>query len=424
LLIIIFFVAFWYTHDTVRDQIPEWLHEPAEAHGEQYLLGHNCSTLPGASDVVLVMKTGASEIKEKLPVHFETTFRCTPNFMVFSDMAQTFQGLEIHDSLDELPLHLDNSSRELKYYRSLQDHHQRGEDVSGLDKDAAWNLDKFKNIPILQKAVHKYPDAKWFVFIDADTSILWSTLLTWFGKLDPDKTFYAGAPIWIGDVEFAHGGSGYVISRAAAKVLAEEMEKKAAEYVEFATHECCGDMVIGKALRDTGVNVTRAWPMINGQTPATLDFSSTHWCYAAVSFHHMTPSEITSMWEYEQGLPDRKIPRYADIYKHFIEPALVDERDQWDSQSSDEVISTKEDSKLSEKEIEAINNFEGCREMCLKDRSCLQFSYKPGECGLSKSIRLGTEDGNSHGRKSGWDLQRIEAFVQHHSACRPKWILE
>ena len=55
----------------------------------------DCKNWQGAQDVVLVMKTGASEIEAKLPVHVNTTFRCAPNIMIFSDMAQGFGDLSI-----------------------------------------------------------------------------------------------------------------------------------------------------------------------------------------------------------------------------------------------------------------------------------------------------------------------------------------
>ena len=88
-------------------------------------------------------------------------------------------------------------------------------------------MDKYKNIPILRKSYAMYPDKKWYLFVDADTSIMWSNILTWLQMLDHDKPFYSGSPAWIGDVEFGHGGSGYIVSQAAAKVLAAEDEARA-----------------------------------------------------------------------------------------------------------------------------------------------------------------------------------------------------
>ena len=51
-----------------------------------------CSELPGAGDVVFIIKTGATEVEEKLPVHVNTTLRCYPHSLIFSDFGETFQG--------------------------------------------------------------------------------------------------------------------------------------------------------------------------------------------------------------------------------------------------------------------------------------------------------------------------------------------
>ncbi|XPS79884.1 hypothetical protein M3J09_011854 [Ascochyta lentis] len=52
-----------------------------------------------ADDVLVVLRTGATESREKLPVHFRTTLRCVPHFVVFSDLDETVEGHEVHDVL-------------------------------------------------------------------------------------------------------------------------------------------------------------------------------------------------------------------------------------------------------------------------------------------------------------------------------------
>ena len=46
-----------------------------------------CHDLPGANETLVVLKTGAGEIEEKLPIHLNTTFRCYPNTVIFSDFG-------------------------------------------------------------------------------------------------------------------------------------------------------------------------------------------------------------------------------------------------------------------------------------------------------------------------------------------------
>jgi hypothetical protein len=40
-------------------------------------------------DILLVMKTGATEALQKLPIHLLTTLKCVPEFLLFSDMVRT-----------------------------------------------------------------------------------------------------------------------------------------------------------------------------------------------------------------------------------------------------------------------------------------------------------------------------------------------
>ena len=94
-------------------------------------------------------------------------------------------------------------------------------------------------------------------------------------------------------------------------------------------------------------------------------------------------------------------------------------RDYWDNGSRDIVIdeATKE---TSGENVKAFMSLENCRETCLSNSECLQFSYRSGRCALSKVARLGYE---SHEEiKSEWILQRIEDFQRKHSGCEARWI--
>jgi hypothetical protein len=284
---------------------------------EPILLDKHCSTLPGAEDVLLVMKTGSSVIDKRLPVHFKTTFKCTPDFLVFSDMAQDFHGLQVHDALDELHNYVDMSTPSLKYYEYLKKQGQRkaqgswwpdkAEKFETKESDAAWEMDKYKNIPILRKSYAMYPEKKWFLFVDADTSIMWANILTWLAQLDHSKPFYTGSQNWIGDVEFAHGGSGYIVSQAATRILADETEEKAKEHISFAEHECCGDMVLAHAFHDNNIALNGSWPNIQGSRPDTLDYDSNKWCHAAMTFHHTTPEQTEQLWKLDRANTGTKV---------------------------------------------------------------------------------------------------------------------
>lgn len=312
--------------ERVKSKLPlwqTWSSQPTKL--EDIKLDPRCAELPGAKDMLLVMKTGSSVIDKRLPIHLSTTFRCTPDFLVFSDMAQDFHGLQIHDSLDELHKYVDMSNPDLKYYEYLRksgetarrkkaqssawrfggwsngkNEEKEKPDLDMEESSAAWEMDKYKNIPILRKSYAMYPEKKWFLFVDADTSIMWSNILTWVAMLDHTKPFYTGSQNWIGDVEFAHGGSGYIVSQAAARILANEPEEAAKKHISFAEHECCGDMVLSHAFHENSIALNGSWPNIQGSRPDTLDYDENKWCHAAMTFHHTTPEQVNALWNLEK----------------------------------------------------------------------------------------------------------------------------
>lgn len=58
-----------------------------------------CHDLPGANETAVVLRTGSTEIADKLPVHLSTTLKCYPNHLIFSDHEETFNGETVIDAL-------------------------------------------------------------------------------------------------------------------------------------------------------------------------------------------------------------------------------------------------------------------------------------------------------------------------------------
>jgi hypothetical protein len=376
------------------------------------------------------MKTGATEVSSKIPIHLNTTFACVPNYLVFSDVAETFQGLKIHDALEHLDTFIDKdlSPDEWRFYQSLQSLHDPDnrtalEHLGRHGADEAWKLDKFKNVPMVHKAHELYPDMKWYVFVDADTSIMFSSLLAWLSKLDHKNYLYMGSQNLIGDMEFGHGGSGYVMSSKAVKIIAYETPEMKTKHLEWAGLTCCGDLALSNALLDHNVHLLRSWPMIQGETPSTLDFDENHWRWPTVTWHHMSPKEIEEMWLYEQQIlaNHSRPPTFAVVFETFLWAKISDERKEWDNIAKDEVIHRRKDN--NERERLAVESFEGCRETCLEMYDCVQFNFndKQGKCGLGKSMRLGKKLKGYH---SGWNLPRMERFREEHANTTTEWVTE
>lgn len=193
----------------------------------------DCAHLSGAEDVYVLMKTGAGEARRRVPAHLNTTFRCIPNFGIYSDLEEEIEGHPIHDCLDSLPANVYQDYPEFEFYKSLKDYQKEGNhdydsllrDSDGNHKEDApgWKLDKWKFLPLLDKALER--EAKWYFFMEADTYVVWSNLLRWLEMFDASKPWYLGGPSWFGDHIFAHGGTGYVLSRVAVEKATETIHR-------------------------------------------------------------------------------------------------------------------------------------------------------------------------------------------------------
>jgi hypothetical protein len=68
-----------------------------------------CARFAPAQEMLVVIKTGATEIHQKLPVHFQTTLQCIPHFVIYSDMPEEINGHQVHDVLASIsPDHKNN----------------------------------------------------------------------------------------------------------------------------------------------------------------------------------------------------------------------------------------------------------------------------------------------------------------------------
>lgn len=285
---------------TSEDDLPPWTRSSTSENATESA-STDCRGLPGASDTLVILKTGATEIYEKLPAHFVTTLRCSTDYLIFSDVEQDIGPFHVHDALAAVSADIKASHKDFELYRQLQQYRAEGQDAALLKGGSGWDLDKWKFVPMVVGAYRMRPEARWFVFIEADTFLSWANTLAWLRLLDAERPLYLGAQVMIGDTEFAHGGSGFVLSRAAARRLSERERERKEAWEERTLHECCGDKVLADALMEDGIKLTRSFPLIQGERVWSLDWSETHWCRAAVTWHHVRPSEVDAYWQFEQA---------------------------------------------------------------------------------------------------------------------------
>ena len=425
----------------------------------------SCAGFPNVTDILLVMKTGATEAYDKLPIHFLTTFRCPVDTIYFSDMEMDMGGHHLIDTLEDVSDDLKKNNPDFELYNLLKEYHDLKADPRDLKNGGnGWNLDKYKFIHMLLKTYKYRPDAPWYVFIEADTYLVWDNLRLFLDKLDPENPYYVGSPTYL-DIEFAHGGTGYIISGAAMRAAVGKHRDLAEKYDKTVQNYCCGDRMIGRVLLDEDVHLSRAWPMLNGEKPFTLPFGDNHWCQPVITMHHMTAEEVSQVWNFEQerkaqGItvspfrtlfslfykfhltkyfsspsPQREL-LFVDIYEHFVEDNIGSMiREDWSNLSGDREykappedepdrqVAGKKWSELSETERDSILNAEKCRALCDVTDDCYQWQHTSGDmqCSLGLSVKFGgrkTPEMNGNMQwTSGWNLTRIEEFKAKWNNC-------
>ncbi|GIC88912.1 glycosyltransferase family 31 protein [Aspergillus udagawae] len=381
---------------------------------------NGCPPLPGIEDVQVILKTGITEALEKVPVHFQTTLRCIPNYVLFSDFEEEINGTHVHDVLRSVNETIKRTNPDFDLYNRIHEHGRSGlspADLSrvpntafGMPDNPGWKLDKWKFLPMINETLRVRDDAKWYVFMEADTYYIWSNLLQWLAKLDPNKPYYLGNPTQIGPIIFAHGGSGFILSREAMHRASELRAQDIDGWDRYTEEQWAGDCVLGKLLHDAGAPLVWSWPLLQSNTPAEFDhfseaYSKKPWCYPPVAYHHVTAEDIQELAKFDQWfLRNNSVILHSDVFRHLIRPQLQPLQPGWDNLS----------------EEEQVNGEASCRELCESKHECLQYSYVSGKCRTSNTVKLGVQ---KTGVSSGWITERIDAIVKKLGTCRtPQWI--
>ena len=283
-----------------------------------------CSNLEGANHTLIVLRTGSTEIDDRLLVHLSTSLRCFSHYLIFSDLDEDYHGEHIIDALSSVSDDIKADHEDFEIYRKLQQHGraildpselsgapEAFEKMNGKAQNPGWKLDKWKFMPMVNRTMHEYPDMKWYVYMEADTFLLWSMLLQYLSLLDHTKPYYLGAGTCMGEHLFAHGGSGFVVSQPAMRQVTQHYSAHQAEIEALTDRQWAGDYVLGKTFNDAGVPCTDAWPHFQGDYPGLVAYagpdgrygpatSLREWCSPTISYHHMSSDMIKGLWDFEQ----------------------------------------------------------------------------------------------------------------------------
>ncbi|KAJ5086271.1 hypothetical protein NUU61_007578 [Penicillium alfredii] len=385
-----------------------------------------CGNLPhDMDDVLVVLKTGATEALEKVPVHLRTTLQCVPHFAIFSDYEETINGVRTQNVIRNVKPNTLQNEPEFGFYHRLQKVGREGLTEAewgdhtngplGKVNNPGWKLDKWKFLPMVDKAFETMPKAKWFIFLEADTYIVWQNVITWLAHLDWNRPYYLGSPMQIGDMLFAYGGAGIILSQNAVQQLHGYTASKQEDLERMTAGEWAGDCALARALGDLQIPLTWAWPMMLTSRPWELDhFSEGYgrqpWCYPVVSYHHMTEEDIDLMWHFDRGFfksGKNALLLHGDVFRKLIHDQSLRQLDEWDNLAGT-VIDFAAPTEPS---------LQACAEVCARNSECLQYTFNKNDrvCKHSATAMRGIP---SPGTQSGWMQFRIKKLLKSfQSSC-------
>ncbi|KAL4878239.1 hypothetical protein BJY04DRAFT_209443 [Aspergillus karnatakaensis] len=384
----------------------------------------SCGFPQGLEDTFVILKTGATEALSKVPVHFETTFRCVKHYAIFSDYEEEISGVRTRDILRSISEQTTQTNPDFEIYNRL---HTSGRD--GLIDDdwndvengpygklgnPGWKLDKWKFVPMIDEALLIKPEAHWYVFIEADTYVIWRNMAQWLSRLDWNRPYYLGVPMQMNNEVFAYGGAGIVLSGAAMRLISQYRSANFAAVEHMTADDWAGDHVLGKILDDIGISLVWAWPMLSATSVWEFEhfielYGRRPWCFPAVSYHHMSPHDIQDLWRFEQQWFRYKkdsVLLHKDIFKWHVYELTSSPRDEWDNLSSDEEPDGK-NTNLS-------MTLKSCAQICSLTTECLQFSVSEKGCLVSKNVIGGVP---RPGIQSGWMEMRVKALLENAGRC-------
>ncbi|GAB7326477.1 hypothetical protein MBLNU13_g10475t1 [Cladosporium sp. NU13] len=324
--------------------------------------------------------TGSTEIDDRLLVHLSTSLRCFSHYLIFSDLEENYYGEHVIDALCSVSDDIRANHEDFGIYRRLQQHGRTILDPSELSgspeafdkmngnaRNPGWKLDKWKFMPMVNRTMYEYPDMKWYVYIEADTFLLWSMLLRYLSLLDHTKPYYLGAGTCLGEHLFAHGGSGFVVSQPAMRQVTQHYSMHKAEIEALTDRQWAGDYVLGKTFNDAGVPCTDAWPHFQGDYPGLVAYagpdgrygpaaSLREWCSNTISYHHMSSDMIKGFWDFEQQWITAHENRsdvltHGNVFKEYVMPQMMaGDKVEWDNLSDEDEI--------------GVSSMEDCRARC------------------------------------------------------------
>ena len=400
-----------------------------ESVGQQGGVADECALFPVhlLAKIQVVLKTGAADDESRTNAQLSTVIKCISNILIVSDGNHTYgRDHQAIDTLADLPPNTYLKPEDYLVYEAQRNASRESRKLQQGHK--GWVIDKYKFLPEVEKAIERNNVAEWYVFLESDTYMFWdnvfrllenynSSVPYYFGSPSPGKKYQSGSdPENEGQVWFAYGGAGFILSTAAAHRLVDRPSNSiglkgprlAIEYMEDIRADCCGDSILGWALHDkAGISIGGLWPMFSPHRLENIPFGKDYWCEPVISLHKTHPFLYKDLWSWENER--RSASEHPVLYRDllFSFHGNFSQCENWDA-AFDAGFQLPDNSTVH-------TSLDACRTGCFQHNDCMQYTWHGRHCYYAKALYIGNAkqpDGHHdpEDRKyvSGWDNTKIQ----------------
>jgi hypothetical protein len=260
-------------------------------------------------EIQVVLKVSSSEASAT-KAHLSTVSSCITNLLIVGDREERFGDRHVLDILAELPKSYETNNLDFQAYVDQKTAHVEGE--TAKESQRSFKLDRFKYLPMVDKAYTTNPRAKWFVFLESDVYFFWDTLFRLLSQLNSASTHYLGEPHKGSDGPyFAYGGAGFVLSQGLMKKLIPSKSPSTLDvaresrlsyrFEDWVKEEQRGDAVLARAIQNaTGVKLAALHPTFSSYLLKDVETTRERWCYPLLSLHQLKPEQMEDLWKWER----------------------------------------------------------------------------------------------------------------------------
>ncbi|KAF4343933.1 glyco n-acetylgalactosamine 3-beta-galactosyltransferase 1 [Fusarium beomiforme] len=370
----------------------------------------------GASDILLILKTGGTSMYHRLLVHLVTSLSPerinSSNVVIYSDYAETIGNFTTIDVLANMTA-ATKSHPDFDVYHAVPQFVANNVYIerANIEGDhpgpvGGWVVDKYKFLPLMDHAGRNWPHVRWYVFMEDDAYLFLPNVLRYLSSFDWTAPHYLGSYAFMANVTFAHGGSGFALSRGAWEMSFGKNSRLVEDFSDYTRQHGCGDHILGHALREYGVRFGEnrddekfIWGF-NGVVHWKFGFSKENWCVPLLSWHKAHSRDVARYYELEKSWDNQKPLLHGDFFKRIIYPNLDKRREWWDNLSglfeitsgnsnSPPALGSKYDVGLW---VNAWKSVGSCEAACESWDECMQWSYTDDLCRLDDKLLMGSGD--------------------------------